>query len=225
MRESEVAELCIVEALEPFPHKLPVRPAPKINQRPVITPVEALKALRATKGAAAVIERLPGLEEVARWNEVAYWGVCERSGQAADVAFLWDCDFPGSAWSLFDGYANCIAYFAGADELGQVVPPPPSGQVWCYMESQLDAYYIFVVQVQTYLDQYYAPDYRAIVHCYVDLNFIGTRTLVPGDPAPLIFLVHLGAGQHRFDIRQIQGGVFFEGLTAYQLPVEHIPIA
>lgn len=225
MSKSEDTELRIVEALEPLPHKLQVGSVSKIHRRSAVTPVEALKALRATKGAAAVIERLPGLEDVSTWSEVAYWGVCEATGQAAAGTFLWDCDFPGLAWSLFDGYANCIAYFAGSEELGEVAPPPATGQVWCYMDPQIDDYYVFAVQVQTYPDQYFEPGYYAIVDCYIDLNHLGGRTLIPGYPATLIFLLHLGAGHHRFDIRQRKGGVFFEGLTAYRLPVLRNPIA
>src|ERR1022692_1721135 len=132
MAEHDEFELRVVESTATLPARKLARPGPPIRRRAAPTPAEALEALRATKGGATVIERLPGLGETDAWGEIAYWNVCEAKGAAQNEVFLWDCDFPGGAWTMFDGYANCVAYFAGADELSQVVPPDfLTGQVWC----------------------------------------------------------------------------------------------
>src|SRR5690349_2055813 len=108
-------ELRVIESMETLPARELARAGSPIRRRAAPTRAEALDALRATKGAASVIERVPALTQIHVWGEIASWNVCETKGAAVGGVFLWDCDFAGTAWTMEDGYDNCIAYFAGAD--------------------------------------------------------------------------------------------------------------
>jgi hypothetical protein len=220
--KDDKAELRIVEVNKPFAPAKVARLVPRVDRRSPPTRAEALEAIRAMRGSAALFERLPALGQVEAWNEAAQWNICQSTGAAVDGVFIWDCDFPGVAWSTFDGYANCIAYFSGAEALGGVVPPQPiSGQVWCYLDAG-EGVYVFGAQVETYTDEYYGPDYVAVVEFCMDDQFLGTRTLVPGVAATEYFAVSLSAGLHRFLIRQISGSFFFQSLTAWPIAIKHV---
>jgi hypothetical protein len=216
MAKQDDFELRVVEVSKPLPDQPSLRPLPKQRRRPAPTPAEALEAFRATKGAEALIERIAVLDTP--WEQVAHWDVSGASGAAlGGAAILWGCDFPGSIWNMLDGYTNNIAYFAGDENLGGMTKPNAlDGKIWCYMQAPSDGYYMYVAQLLTYLDQYYAPGYYAAVTFSIDSYPLGTRTLYPGTLYNLVSVVNLCAGLHRFEINQSVGGVFFEGLTAYQ---------
>ena len=74
------------------------------------TPEEALEALKATKGAAAVLKQLPLLDRPELWFTTAYFSVCRKTGTARYLDF-WDTD-------EFDGFtdhrrcvSDCRAWF------------------------------------------------------------------------------------------------------------------
>lgn len=76
------------------------------------TPEEALAALEATKGASALIKRLPHLGDLKFWLPTAYFSVCRKTGTARYLD-LWDTDH-------FDGFTDmqrclndCRAWFSG----------------------------------------------------------------------------------------------------------------
>lgn len=218
MAKHDDFELRVVEVAEPLLSRPLSKPLSKLSRQPAPTPGEALEALRATKGAAPLFERIPTLGDVSLWSEVAYWNVCKTSGAAlGGGAFLWGCDFLGSYWALFDAQANCIAYFAGNEDLGGIFKPNVlDGRVWCYMDTLVAGYYVFVAQVQTYPDQSY-PDYVATVKFGINGQPLGLRALFQGSSVYLPFVLNLPAGVNRFEINQHTGGLFFRGLTAFQL--------
>ena len=214
MTKRDEPYLRVVEAMEAISIKPPARPAPALPRRRVApSRAEALAALRAMKGAESVIERIPALGNIEVWGEVAYWNCVETRGAAVDGVYLWDCDFPGVMYSLSDAYGNRTAYFSGAERLGAIIPPSAdlTGQVWCDLDVPASGIYLFVAQVQTYLDlgDDNLPDYVAIIECCIDSTSLGTRTLYLDTAINQVFVLNLSAGYHRFSIRQIQGGLFF----------------
>ncbi len=215
-------ELQIVEVKKPLaPTKLSrsVRP---MQRRPAPTRVEALEALRAIKGAESVIARVPALGQIGVWGEVASWNACEATGAAEDLPFLWGCDFPGASWSMFDGSANCLPFFAGKENFGDIIPPQNiagAGQVWCYLNAPVNGLYLFVVQVETYVSDFESPNYTATIECVIDTDDLGEVTIPTGVVVNHPFLVGLPAGQHKFVIVQGTGAFFFQNLTAWTVPV------
>ena len=119
------------EPLAPLPVTGLVREAPpKVTPPASKTLRETLDALREAEDAEAVIERLHLFERPEAWGRLPIQ--CLRDPRTASGGtFVWDADFPGNALTLFDAQANCYAYFAGADDLGGLIPPPAlTGQVW-----------------------------------------------------------------------------------------------
>lgn len=224
MPKREEFELRVVKSIKPLPAKQQARPAMPMRRRPAPTRTEALEALRTAKNAASIINGLPMLERIDTWVDVAYWDVCKTTGAAGGGVFLWDCDFPGYFFDMAQGSENCIAYFAGAGEDldGIFTPQELTGQVWCYLSAPVDGTYLFVAQVETYLMESYSPDYVAVVEFAIDYSSLGTRTLYPGQPFYQSFLMELSAGPHTFMIWQKTGAFFFEGLTAWNVPLNEI---
>lgn len=217
MPEHKEFELRVVEVTKPQA-AAPTRERLVIPTAPSTAPsrADALDAVRATNGAAAVIKAIPALEDTAAWVEVGHWTVNGASGVAADEPWIWDCDFVGYGWNMFDGYANGYAYFAGAEDLGGIIPPQKlSGQVWCYLNVPAEAHYVFLAELLTYPDQYFGADYVALVECSIDSTLLGVVTLHPGDWLKYPFVANLEPGIHRFAIRQERGGVFFSSLSAW----------
>lgn len=211
-------ELRVFDVTQPLTAKHAVKSLPKRERHPAPTPEETLKVLRQMKGGEAVIKRVPKLLEPISWTEEAHWEVNKISGAALDLPFLWDCDFPGGTWTMFDAYANGIAYFTGTEDLGGVIPPPSlSGKVWCYFETPAYGLHIFVPQVQTYPDQYYGPDYQAYVEFGVDETSFGSWNISSGAVFNSPLFANISAGLHRFYINQVVGAFFFEGLSMYRI--------
>jgi hypothetical protein len=220
MPETAEFELRIVEAMKPQPAPVPAKTALPKARRPAPTRAEALAALKATKGAEAVIKSIPQLEHTEVWGEAGYWTINSEAGIAANEPFLWDCDFMGVSWNMFDAYVNGIAYFSGKENFGGIVPPQTlTGQVWCYLDAPTPGYYLFVAQLETFPDEYYGPDYFAVVECLIDSSPFGEVTLPVDTLVRQPFVANLAPGIHRFDIRQIAGGVFFLSLTAWTIPI------
>jgi hypothetical protein len=220
MTNLEELELRIVEVKEPLtPTKLPgsIR---TLQRRPAPTRAQALEALQATKGAASLIERIPALGQIGVWGELASWNACQTTGAAEGGVFLWGCDFPGASWTMFDGSANCLPYFAGSENFEGIAPPRNiTGQVWCYLNAPVDATYLFVAQLETYMEDYAYPGYTASVDCFIDSEFLGKVTFPTGVVVNPPFLVGLSAGLHNFQIVQVSGAFFFLNLTAWVIPV------
>lgn len=221
MPQLDEFEMRLVESMETSPPATVTRPDAPPTKRPPPTRLEALEALQTTNGGTRLIERVPMLGQTEVWGEVANWTACETSGAAAAV-FIWDADFMGPAWNLFDAWANCTAYFSDAEPFGDVTPPDTlTGQVWCYLNALSAGYYFFVAHVETYVD--YDPAYEAIVDCLIDSSSFGLLHLKPGHSSRHPFLANLSAGHHIFKFKQVSGAFFFENLTAWSVPVSEEP--
>lgn len=218
-------ELAMGEPLEALPTTELSPATPNATPPPSKTPREALDALRQADGAETVIDRLPMLERPEVWGEVASFTVCETSGTALGGTFVWDADFPGNSLTVFDAETNCYAYFAGAEDLGGLIPPQTlTGQVWCHFAAPTTGYYLFLPSAQTYVDQYYGPDYYAAVECLINGASFGEFQMRPGHHLNQPLIANLAATQdpdlaHRFTIRQVTGGVFFWSLQVWNIPV------
>jgi hypothetical protein len=223
MTKGHELELRIVEVKEPLaPTKLP-GPMKRMKRRSAPTRAEALEALRATKGAASLIERIPALGQPGLWGEVASWNACQTTGAAASDIFIWGCDFPGSSYTMFTGYANCVPYFAGKEVLGGITPPQNVvgvGQVWCYLNTPIDGLYLFVVQMETYPGGEVDPNFTATIECLIDSNYPLGEVKIPIDTVVnQPFVVGLTSGLHTFVVAQVSGAFFFQNLTAWLIPV------
>lgn len=227
-RNSNMAEfeLLVIDPVDALPvTELLTQPRPEPERGPSKTPQEALDALMRTEGAESAIERLPALVQPEVWGEIAYFNVCETRGTAVGGTFVWDADFPGNLLSLFDAQANCYVYFAGAEYLGELIPPSaPTGQVWCHFTVPESGYYLFLPHAQTYLEDYYGPDYYAAVECLIDGYSFGEFQMRPYHQLNQPMIANLTVTTdpnvpHRFTIRQITGGVFFWSLTVWKIPV------
>jgi hypothetical protein len=199
---------------------------PQLTRPRAQTPHEALDALRQLKGAQAAIERFPQLGQVEVWGEIATFTVCRTTGTASSGTFVWDADFPGVLLSLADAEDNCYVYFAGAESLGEVIPPQTlTGQIWCYFTVPEPGYYVFLPSAQTYPDEYYGPDYFATVECLIDDISFGEFQIRPSHPLDQPMLANLASTSkdpsvgHRFTIRQVSGAVFFWSLRVLRIPI------
>src|SRR5690349_21107354 len=110
MDERPDFELRIVDSLESYPAREERDGLAATDL--VTTPQEALEALKATKGAAAVLKRLPNLGDLTLWLPTAYFSVCQKTGTARYLD-MWDTDH-------FDGFTDmqrcvndCRAWFSG----------------------------------------------------------------------------------------------------------------
>jgi len=223
MTKRNELKLQIVEvkgSLTPTKLSRRLRPTPT---RSAPTRADALEALKATKGFESVFERVPALGQIGVWGEMASWNVCQTTGAAEGIPFLWGCDFPSSSWTMFDGSANCLPFFAGSDNALGVTPPGKNArQVWCYLNAPVDGLYLFVVQVESYADDLADPNYTASVECLIDSDSaypLGAVTIPVDEVVNQPFLVNLTAGQYRFVIAQVSGAFFFLSLTAWIVPV------
>jgi hypothetical protein len=216
MEKHDEPELRIIEVKGSLPAQQARKPLLP-TRRSAPTREEALEGLRSMRGVASVIERLPELGIIASWTETAFWSVNEIKGAAFDP-FFWDCDFFSNGFSVGFAYDNCVLTFWGTELLpsleGPILPPQNlTGQVWCDLNVTVPGNYVFVAQMGANGQ----PDYVASVEFCLDNSPIGQRQLFSGGPYEQYFLLVLGAGIHRFAIKQVCGIFHFQTLTAWNI--------
>jgi hypothetical protein len=220
MEKHDESELRIIVVKGSLPAQQTRRPIPPMRHRSAPTRAEALEGLHSMKGAASVIEGLPGLGNPTTWGEVAFWSVNEIRGAAFDP-FFWDCDFFSNGFSVGFAYENCVVMFWGTEPVGSLegitITPPQNltGQVWCDLNVPAPGYYLFAAQVGANGE----PGYVASVEFCLDYLSLGQRQLVGGGADEQYFLLDLTAGIHRFIIKQVSGISHFRTLTAWNIPV------
>lgn len=225
MAHRDESPLEIIEVDASPPPELVRKPVPPKLERSTVSPEKALKELRSLSGADSVIKRLPALADVERWGPTAYWSVCESSGAAFDP-FFWDADFMNNGFSVEFAADNCVVMFWGHEDAfslhGPVTPPQTSftGQIWCDMEVANAGYYLFMADVGPNGDP---PDYTATAEFCIDSLSLGQRVMSASGTFREYFLLRLGAGLHRFIIKQVSGVIFFWSLTAWNIPVVEQP--
>jgi hypothetical protein len=200
-------ELRIVEAPEGLPEP-EIAPRELPSARRDLTPYEVLDVLRATKGAASVIEQIPAIERPDLWGEVASFSACGISGTAFDGVFLWDCDHVGNDGSMHNNLLNCYAVFTDKAPafLARGSQGTLTGSVSCFFTAPNAGKFVFHVQLQTFINPDSPSSVRPFISGFVfpDITFSG-----PVD-VPLVAL--LGAGFHHFRIHQVSGSFIFQRL-------------
>lgn len=203
-------ELNLVEAMEPGP-ECDRASLPLPSEHRVSTAQEVLGALKATKGGASVIERVPTIERLEAWEEVAYFDVRGWSG-AATALMLWDADFDG-----FFGMQMCLdnnfALFTGASwDTSFGAPGTATGRACCFFEAPRTDYYIFNVQLDSLLSGFEPSP--PVVAFFMDDIPMGELQWEGSINQPLAALV--AEGFHRFDVRQVSESFHFRSVTIWK---------
>jgi hypothetical protein len=190
-------ELAIVESLEGQPRsdREEVAAAELTTSAEVI---ETLEALKATKGAPAVLQRFPHLERPELWGSTAYFSVSERSGTARALRVAGE---PGGRVNVNGGL------LFGVDE------PPQSSRVDCIFDAPNEGIYTLNTRLTSW-----AGPLTAIVECFIDGTSFGELSVTGWLNQPHV--ARLGAGRHSFQIREVGGGPFlFLSLRVWMVPL------
>jgi hypothetical protein len=200
-------ELSIVESLESYP--VPEEREGITVADLVTTPEEALEALKATKGAAAVLERVPNLEDLELWLPTAYFSVCRKTGTARYLD-IWDTDH-------FDGFTDmqrclndCRAWFSGDGYDFWGSAQTKTGRVNCYFTAPTAGTYTCNARLQSF-----PATSQASVECRIDNSSFGPLTWTGTIDQP--HMSSLSAGGHHFRIWQRSGAYFFLSLTVWKI--------
>jgi hypothetical protein len=209
MAKGDEFELTIVESMEAYP-------PPEVREGIaatdlVTTPEEALEALKATKGAEAVLKRIPLLDRPDLWLTTAYFSVCRKTGTAMYLD-LWDLD-------CFDGFTDmarcvrdCRAWFSGDGYEFWGSGETKSGRVNCYFTAPAAGWYTCNAKLQSW-----PPSSQAVVECFIDNSTFGLLPVLGTINQP--HQAQLSPGGHHFRIRQVSGSFFFLSLTIWTIPV------
>lgn len=194
----------------PRPVTLPSR-APRAKVR--AAPAEAAsaravaRALAATRGAEALIKRIPALALPDLWLPVATFSVCGKTGTAKYLD-LWDTDHFDGFTDMQRDIANCRAWFAADGYTTWDAPQTKTGRVNCCFSAPTAGNYVCNARLQSYAGP-------AVVQCLIDAFNFGSLpfngTIDQPHPAAL------SAGYHHFRIRQQSGSFFFLGLTVWKV--------
>lgn len=200
-------ELSIVESLKSLP--VPEAREGTTSADLITTPEEALEALKATKGAEAVLKRVPNLGDVKFWFPTAYFSTCSKSGTARYLD-TWDADH-------FDGFTDmkrclddCRTWFSGDGYDYWGSGRTKTGRINCYFTAPTAGTYTCNARLQSYPST--SP---ASVECLIDDNSFGPLTVLGTINQP--HMSSLSAGGHHFRIRQRSGSLFFLSLTVWRI--------
>jgi hypothetical protein len=207
MNEKPEFELKVVESMESYPipeAREGIAPADLVT-----TSEEALEALKATRGAQAVLERIPNLGNLEFWLPTAYFSVCQKTGTARYLD-LWDADH-------FDGFTDmqrclndCRAWFSGDGFQFWGSGQTKSGRVNCYFTAPANGNYTCNARLQSY-----PTSSPAVVECLIDNTSFGPLTVLGTINQPHV--ASLAAGGHHFRVRQNSGAFFFLSLTVWRV--------
>ena len=208
MKEPQRFELKIVESLKDYQVR---EERDGIAATDLVTSAEdALKALKATRGAAAILKEHPKFEEVPFWQSTAFFSICSKSGTARYLD-VWDSDH-------FDGFTdiqrclnNCTVWFSadGYDFWGS--GQTKTGRVKCYFTAPTAGFYTCNARLQSF-----PTSSPAVVECLIDNTSFGPLTVLGTINQP--HLSNLSAGGHHFRIQQRSGAFFFLSLSIWRLP-------
>ncbi len=174
-----------------------------------LAPELILEALKATPGAADVLDELSGVEDVIDWVEVAYFSVCLKRGYARYLD-IWDSD-------QFDGFTDmrqclrdCRVWFSAEGFGSWGSGETKTGRVNCYFHAPSDGNYVCTAILQSY-----PSSQSAAVECLIDSSSFGTLGFVgiKHQPHPCF----LAKGGHHFRIRQLRGSFFFLALMVHRV--------
>jgi len=187
----------------------PERKFPRVPKRKAPTARQALAALKATRGADAILAQVPSLGKLALWKQIASFRVCGKTGTALFLD-LWDCDHFDGFTDIPRSNSDCRAWFSadGFTPWGSL--QTTTGRVNCFFRAPADGVYVCDAQLESF-----PASSLSVVECLIDSFSFG--------PLPftgLIIQPHvsvLTAGFHHFRIRQQSGGFFFHSLTVHRI--------
>jgi hypothetical protein len=197
-------ELKLIESLESYPPRDDREGIAATDL--VTTPDEALEALKATKGADAVLKQSPTIGDLTLWLPTAYFSVCQKTGTARYLD-IWDADH-------FDGFtdmqrcvSDCRAWFSGDGYDYWGSGETKTGRINCYFTVSTAGTYTCNARLQSYGGP-------ALVECLIDASTFGSLPVsgTINQPHPC----NLSAGGHHFRIRQVSGSFFFLSLTVWK---------
>lgn len=174
------------------------------------TPEEALEALKATPGAAAILKDHPKFEELLLWQFTAFFSVCSKSGTARYLD-LWDVDHFDGFTDMQRSLNDCTAWYSGDGFDFWGSPQTKTGRVNCYFTAPTAGHYTCNARLRSY-----PTNSPAVVECLIDDNSFGGLTVLGTINQP--HLSNLSAGGHHFRIRQRSGAFFFLSLSIWKLP-------
>jgi hypothetical protein len=206
MKQERDFELKIVDALESY---APREEREGIAAADLVTlPEEALEAVKASKGAPAILKRIPQLENLSLWFPTAYFSVCRKSGTARYLD-IWDTDH-------FDGFtdmqrcvSDCRAWFSGDGFQTWGSDQTKTGRINCFFTAPSAGFYLCNARLQSY-----PTGTPAVVECLMDSGSFGPLTVLGTINQP--HFSNLSAGGHHFRIRQRSGSCFFLCLTVWK---------
>jgi len=197
-------ELKLIESLESYP---PREDREGIADTDLVTtPEEAFEALKATRGADALLKDIPAISDLALWSETAYFSVCKKTGTARYLD-LWDTDHFDGVTHMQRCVSDCRAWFAGDGYSQWGSGETKTGRINCYFSVPTTGKYICNAKLQSYGGP-------ARVECLIDnstFGFLGVSGTID-QPHPC----SLSSGFHHFRIRQVSGSFFFIGLTVWK---------
>jgi len=208
MTQTPEFELRIVESLKSYPVREERDGIAGTDL--VTTSEEALEALKASKGALAILKAHPKFEDLPLWQFTAFFSVCNKSGTARYLD-LWDTDH-------FDGFTDmqrcvtdCTAWFSGDGYGSWGSGQTKSGRVNCYFIAPTAGFYTCNARLRSFPTS--AP---AQVECLIDNTSFGPLSFSGTINQPHVS--NLSAGGHHFRIRQRSGAFFFLSLSIWKLP-------
>jgi hypothetical protein len=200
-------ELKLVESLESYPPREEREGFAATDL--FTTPEEALDALKATKGAEAILDEIPELGDVDVWQEIACFCVCQKTGTARYLD-IWDTDH-------FDGFTDmqrclneCRAWFSGDGYDFWGSGQTKTGRINCYFTAPSAGRYTCNARLQSF-----PTSSPAVVECLIDKNSFGQLTVLGTINQP--HMASLSQGGHHFRIRQVSGAFFFLSLTVWKV--------
>lgn len=170
------------------------------------TAAEALRALKATRGADELLAKSPGLRSPNAWSQIAFFSVCQKTGTAAYLD-IWDADHFDFFTDMQRELTDCRVWFSDQGFAGWNSPQTHTGRINCYFRAPADGSYVCNVQLQSFAGP-------AMVDCLIDAYDFGplpfNGTIVQPHPA------YLSAGYHSFKINQLSGAYFFIAMTVWK---------
>jgi hypothetical protein len=176
----------------------------------VTTAEEALEALKATPGVAAILKAHPDFADLPLWQFTAFFSVCRKSGTARYLD-LWDSDHFDGFTDMQKSLNDCTAWFSGDGFEFWGSAETKTGRVNCYFIAPAAGHYICNARLRSF-----PTGSPAIVECFIDNNSFGPLTVAGTINQP--HLSNLSPGGHHFRIQQRSGAFFFLSLSIWKLP-------
>lgn len=181
----------------------------KVRAKP--TTRQVLRAFKQARGFDEIIAEIPKAATVSGWEkgtEIAYFGVCSKTGSARWLD-LWDCDHFDGVTDVRHSLSDCRAWFSHSGYSSWGSSQTATGRINCYFNAAVAGDYSCVAKLQSY-----PVSSSAQVECLIDNNSFGPLPFTGEIIQP--HFSRLSAGGHHFRIRQMSGSFYFLSLTVYR---------